>query len=186
MTDAAQMKLISSTVLILGIRWTGRLVAQHLAETGVGKIFLIDENPKLLADAANAIQNSSAKSRDSEIISRAWSFEANRAEQIVADADVVIDAVDNWQQKLLASDVCMHLRKPLIHAGGSGFRFQIYTMLPGKSACLRCAFPAAGIDDVPLTPSKEGQLGPVVAMRRSNAGGGSDQNYRQTRSEPGQ
>jgi adenylyltransferase/sulfurtransferase len=164
MTETSQLKLISSAVMVLGMRWSGPLVAQHLSEAGIGKIFLVDENPKLLADTARAIKESPSKSSDSEVICRAWSFEAQRAEQMIADTDVVIDALDNWQTKLLASDVCMHLRKPLVHAGGTGFRFQIYTMVPGKSACLRCAFPLAGIDDVPLTPPSDGRLGPVIAM----------------------
>ena len=58
----------------------------------------------------------------------------------------------------------MQVKKPLIHAGGGGFRFQVYTMLPSKSACLRCVLPEIGMDDVPLTTMEFGALEPVAAM----------------------
>ena len=53
----------------------------------------------------------------------------------------------------MLSDICMDGEKVLIHSGITGFRFQIYTMIPGRSACLRCALPLAGIDQVPLQPT---------------------------------
>jgi molybdopterin/thiamine biosynthesis adenylyltransferase len=164
MSEEAQLRLISSTVLILGMRWTGLTVAKQLSLAGVGKIVLLDENPKLLSDASRAIAGSAWSNKDSEIICRAWSFEAQRSEQMIADADVVVDCLDNWQQKLLASDVCMLLDKPLVHAGGSRFRFQTYMMVPGKSACLRCAFPQAGIDDVPLEAPDDAGLVAIMSM----------------------
>lgn len=44
----------------------------------------------------------------------------------------------------------MRFNVPLIHSGCVGHRYQIYSMIPGKSACLRCVFPTVGIEDFPL------------------------------------
>lgn len=101
---------------------------------------------------------------DTRVHTQNWQFNSADAEALFRQVDAVIDGLNNWQHKLVASDLCMQLGKPLIHAGGAGFRYQVYTMAPPKSACLRCVFPEVGMDDVPLTPTDANTLSPVAAM----------------------
>jgi molybdopterin/thiamine biosynthesis adenylyltransferase len=99
-----------------------------------------------------------------EVLGLRQTFDAHNAERILDDGDVIADALGNWQGKMLTSDVCMRLKKTLIHAGVRAFEFQLYTMIPGKSACLRCVFANLGLDDVTASHSGHGVLGPVAGM----------------------
>jgi len=163
---SAHLTLGLSRVLILGVGWSGIKVAAHLAQANVGKVVLVDQDKAVLKSAAETIQKTIQPGSTTEFVCHELDFDAHFAEELINDVTMVVDCLENWQDKLLASDVCMHLRKTLIHAGasGNGMRFQIYAMRPGKSACLRCAFPLAGIDDVPLIPENNEQFEPIVAM----------------------
>ena len=131
-----------SSVLVLGLHWTGAKVASRLAQAAVGKVLLVDNDQRFVQATLREIMDSVPnKESPTKFYCRELTFDAQQAELLIAEVDLVIDCLENWQNKLVVSDVCMHLRKPLIHAGGSGMRFQLYTMRPGKSACLRCAFP---------------------------------------------
>lgn len=155
------LNLVSrGSVLIAGVQLSGLVAARHLVEAGVGKLSLIDEDPKALSSAYKALDGVS----ETEVSCRAWKIDGHDAEAIFADTDVVVDGLTSWQDKLLVSDVCMQIGKPLVHAGGSGFRYQLYTMRPQLSACLRCAFPMAGIDDVPLQPPEHKSISAVLGM----------------------
>jgi adenylyltransferase/sulfurtransferase len=163
---SSKLTLGLSRVLVLGVGWSGIKVAAHLAQANVGKIILVDHDKSVLKAAAETIQKGVQPGTITEFVCHELDFDAHFAEELIADVTLVVDCLANWQDKLLASDVCMQLRKTLIHAGpsGNGMRFQIYAMRPGKSACLRCAFPLAGIDDVPLIPESNEQFEPIVAM----------------------
>ncbi len=154
-------RLSGGSVLITGVQSSGVIAAKHLVEAGVGKVWLVDEDPKVLASAYKLAE---AVSSQSQVFCRAWKVDAHDAETVFSQCDVIIDGLSNWQEKLLVSDVCMHIGKPLVHAGGSGFRYQFFTMCPSRSACLRCAFPMAGIDDVPLTPPEHKSIAAVLGI----------------------
>ncbi len=153
-------RLSAGSVLVAGVQSSGLVAAKYLVEAGVGKVWLVDEDPKALSSAYKSVEGLS----ESEVICRAWKVDGHDAESIFSESDVVIDGLSNWQEKLLVSDVCMHIGKPLVHAGGSGFRYQLFTMCPSRSACLRCAFPLAGIDDVPLQPPEHKSIATVLGI----------------------
>ena len=164
MSAEAQDRLIAGHVVILGIDNWGSLTAQYLADAGVGHLTLVDEDEQALKSAAANLQNSAPNNPQLKIDSKHWSFATAEAEKLASGANVVVDALSNWQHKLAVSDLCMLLKLPLVHAGGSGFRYQVYTMLPGRSACLRCAFQEVGMDDVPLTSTDTSSLLAIAAM----------------------
>lgn len=159
-TDALEL-LRRSSVLIAGVQLSGIVAARYLVEAGVGRLCLIDEDPKSLSAAYKKLDGPGS---ETEILCRAWKVDGHDAESIFSESDVVVDGLTSWQDKLLVSDVCMQIRRPLVHAGGSGFRYQLYTMRPHRSACLRCTFPKAGIDDVPLEPPEHKPISAVLGM----------------------
>jgi len=77
------------------------------------------------------------------------------AENIVKGFDIVVDALDNIDARYALNDACIKLNIPLIYAGALGMLGSICTIIPNKTACLRCIFPALAEDDVP-TCSTEG------------------------------
>lgn len=159
MNAAAQMKLLNGSALILGLDGTGLAVAEHLATAGVGRIGLVDEESRL----QNSIDELSKINSDVQVIAHNVSFDSHSADGVLKEYDVIIDSLSDWQSKLLASDVAMHLNKPLVHAGLFGFSCQVFTMIPGRSACLRCVLPFVGLEDVPME-KLNAAFAPTVAV----------------------
>lgn len=88
--------------------------------------------------------------------------DAANAARILAGHAVVLDGTDGLPSKALLNDAALELRTPLVHAGALGLDGQLLTILPGRTACLRCLFPELpDADDLP-TCQQAGILGPVV------------------------
>lgn len=167
MSEAAQARLLRGCVLILGAAPNALQAARYLAEVGIGSLLLVDEDLRTLSAIRKELAESPRFSPDTNVSCFAWKFDAHSAEDPINKADVIIDGLVNWQDKLLASDVCMQLQRSFIHAGGAGFRFQIFCMRPSKSACLRCVFPQVGIDDFPLNADQSLTAPPIAALAGS-------------------
>ena len=71
------------------------------------------------------------------------------AESIVKGFDVVIDALDSVDARYALNDACIKNSIPLIYAGAIGVTGSVSTILPNKSACLRCMFPELNEDEMP-------------------------------------
>ncbi len=153
-----QGPLSSAAICVLGSFSTGQSVTRNLYRAGARKISLVNVD----LSAPDSDYSSSNKSEFCETIDAEWTI-AN-VEKFVQQADIIIDTLSDWQQKLVLSDICMDCEKVLVHSGITGFRFQIYTMIPGRSACLRCALPLAGIDQVPLKPTNASTIDAVIEL----------------------
>ncbi len=183
MGEKAQSKLSNSRVLVAGLSGSGATAAQLLAVAGIGKIGLLDNTVVAEADLNRDILSSgesigtkrigSAKSRlnqlnpHCEIELYEAQLDAHNAERLLAPYNLIIDGLDDWQEKLLASDTAMHLGIPMIHCGITGFQFQVFTMVPGRSACLRCLFHQIGREDLSRQDIPALNFGPAAAMAGS-------------------
>ncbi|MDZ4833478.1 MAG: ThiF family adenylyltransferase [Candidatus Melainabacteria bacterium] len=166
MTKEKQERLISSSCLLVAGDAPLETTIKHLIAAGVGKIIVIGEAFSLSAMSAIA---SHAGNLDVTVefhqlpASGVTSGDDHQvSESIIENVDLVVEASLDWQFKLRLCDFCMRLGVPMIHSGSSGLRFQIFTMVPGKSACLRCALPRAGIDDFPITPVERSTFAPIA------------------------
>lgn len=180
MSEAAQSRILAARVLVLGLEESGATAARHLAEAGVGNLALIDPGvvssedlhfqPLYTQADRGRPRVAAAKLRletlnaDTRVDCIQESFNAHTAEDMLERYDLVLDALTDWQDKLLASDACMKMMRPLIHVGVSGFAFQLFTMVPGKSACLRCVFSQVGIEDLPAPDARGQRFAPVYGM----------------------
>jgi molybdopterin-synthase adenylyltransferase len=182
MTPDVQRKLFGSRALVLGLSNAGSIAAQLLANAGVKCIGLVDGNNIGVENVVEQVSfndNHLGKRRASIVqialeerfrdikVESYDRFDAHTAEEIVDAYDIVIDDLDDWQEKLIASDACMKNMKALVHLGLMGFNFQVFTMLPGKSACLRCVFGELGMEDIPADVSTRESFGPVISMGAS-------------------
>lgn len=184
MSAAAQEKLFRASVVILGLGGVGCACAGFLAEAGVGSLMLVDpadfkaedlNEQVLLRETDIGLKKIDAAKRHLQELNAGIKvqtqherFSSHNAERLARSGDIIVDAMGNWQDKLSASDICMQLGKTLVHAGMRAFEFQVYTMIPGKSACLRCMFADTGIEDiVSAAHGPRGVLGPVAGMAGS-------------------
>jgi molybdopterin/thiamine biosynthesis adenylyltransferase len=101
---------------------------------------------------------------DVQVIPYPENLHAGNALEIFNAFDYVIDGTDNFPAKFLINDAAFFSKKPLIHGGILRFEGQLFTILPGVSACYRCLFhepPPAGA--VP-TCQEAGVLGALAGL----------------------
>jgi len=155
---AGQERLLTSKVLIIGVGGLGSPAALYLAAAGVGTIGLLDgDNVDVTNLQRQVIHHTSDVGRrkivsaqekieaiNPDVVVRTYDLWA-RAENIraiIREYDFVVDAVDNFAGKFLINDACYFERIPFSHGGILEFDGQLMTVVPDRSACYRCVFPA--------------------------------------------
>src|ERR687891_2588895 len=164
-------KLRNAHVSVIGVGGIGNPVVTQLTAMGIGKLKIIDRDVieisnlhrqhlyteqdigKVKVEAA--IEHLKRRNADVEIEALPISVTPYTAENIVKGFDVVIDALDSIDARYALNDACIKHNIPFIYAGALGMLGSVCTILPNKSACLRCMFPALVEDDMP-TCSTEG------------------------------
>ncbi|MCQ2710047.1 HesA/MoeB/ThiF family protein [Helicobacter pylori] len=153
--EEGQLKLLKSSVLVIGAGGLGSAVLMYLCTAGVGKIGIVDFDSVDMSnlqrqiihsqDFLNHSKVSSAKARlkqlnaGIEIEAFEERFKAHNALSLIEPYDFIIDATDNFNAKFLINDACVLAQKPYSHAGVLKYRGQSMSVLP-HSACLACVF----------------------------------------------
>jgi len=151
-----QRKLKASKVLIAGLGGLGCLSSLYLAAAGVGKIILIDKekfdlnnlNRQVLCShrdlgrfkAEVAKEKLEALNPEIEVEAIVLGITENNVSDVMRDADVIVDGLDDWRTRFIINDYCVMRGIPFVHAGVSEFYGQITTLAPGNGPCLRCIF----------------------------------------------
>ena len=59
---------------------------------------------------------------------------------LVADFDVIVDAMDNLPTRYLLNKAAIENNIPFVHGAVHGLEGRATTIIPGKTACLRCIY----------------------------------------------
>lgn len=156
-----QRRLLGGRVLICGAGTVAQVVALNLINVGLGSIKIVATELSRLNNLATILAPSLGPGDTSlsyELIEPAPLGEDARAQELLRDCQIVVDGLAGWREKLELSDMCMQYRKPLVHAGGGGLRYQLFSMVPGRSACLRCLLSMVDMEDFTHTRKEEGSL----------------------------
>ena len=164
-------KLRKAKVCVVGVGGIGNPVVTQLTAMGVGKLKIVDRDIIEISNLhrqhlytendIGRVKVEAAKERLEKINSSVKiealpnSVTKYTAESIVDGFDIVVDALDSIDARYALNDACIKLNIPLIYAGALGMLGSICTIIPNKTACLRCIFPALAEDDMP-TCSTEG------------------------------
>lgn len=164
-------KLRKAKVCVVGVGGIGNPVVTQLTAMGIGKLKIVDRDIIEISNLhrqhlytendIGKVKVEAAKERLEQINSNVEiealpnSVTKYTAENIVKGFDIVVDALDSIDARYALNDACIKLNIPLIYAGALGMLGSICTIIPNKSACLRCIFPALAEDDMP-TCSTEG------------------------------
>jgi adenylyltransferase/sulfurtransferase len=171
--------LAGRRVLVIGAGGLGAPAAAALAAAGVGTIGLIDPDrvdasnlPRQtlyddadvgLAKVEVAAARLAERSPGLRTYTKYRRFTADDV-ALAAEYDVLVDGTDTIAGKFAVNDAALAAGRPLVHAGVLGWRAQLTTVLPGRTACYRCVFeeePPAG--DVPSC-SEAGVVNAVTAL----------------------
>jgi len=98
------------------------------------------------------------------VIAHAERLTAANAERIIADYDCVIDGSDNFATRYLVNDACVIVTKPFVYGAVQGFAGEAGAVVPFKTACYRCLYPAPPPTEAAPNCSMAGVLGVVPGM----------------------
>jgi adenylyltransferase/sulfurtransferase len=155
--EEGQRKLKRATLTIAGAGGLGSVSAAYLTVAGVGRIRIIDADTVEMSNLNRQIlhwerdigkskvesfeEKLSQMNSDVDVVVTAQRIVEDNAAEIVGDSDAIVDAMDNFQTRYLLNRVALEKGIPLFHGGVYGFEGQATTIIPGKTACLRCLFP---------------------------------------------
>jgi len=158
-------KIISAKVCVVGAGGIGNPVITQLTAMGVGKIRIVDRDVIEVTnlhrqhlytdDDIGRVKVEAAAERlrklnpTVEIEPVPTSVTKYTAEGIVKGFDLVVDALDSVDARYALNDACIKQNIPLIYAGAIGVTGSVSTILPNKSACLRCMFPELNEEEMP-------------------------------------
>lgn len=158
-------KIRGAKVCVVGAGGIGNPVATQLVAMGVGKVRIVDRDVIEVTnlhrqhlytdDDIGRVKVEVAAERllklnpGVEIEPVPTSVTKFTAESIVKGFDVVIDALDSIDARYALNDACLKLSIPLIYAGAIGVTGTVCTILPNKSACVKCRFPELKEDEMP-------------------------------------
>jgi len=154
-----QEKFLRARVLVVGAGGLGSPVALYLASAGVGNLTLCDGDSVDLTNLQRQIVHSTRRIGMNKAVSAAQTLAEINPEIVVtavdkrlteedlallaADADVVLDASDNFATRHAVNRVCARLKKPLVSGAAVRFDGQVAVFdfrLP-DSPCYHCLFP---------------------------------------------
>jgi molybdopterin/thiamine biosynthesis adenylyltransferase len=146
-STAGQLKLLHSSVAVVGCGGLGGYAIEQLARLGVGRLVVIDPdhfeehnlNRQLLSTLAELgrAKVEAAASRVASInpavsvVPLQLAFGAAHGAALLAGVDVVIDALDSIPVRLELSQACATLGLPLVHGAIGGWYGHVATQLPG-------------------------------------------------------
>ena len=146
-STAGQLELLRSRVAVIGCGGLGGYVIEELARLGVGKIVAIDPdtfeehnlNRQLLstpwslgeAKVAAAAQRVGEINPAVQLVPIEKAFSPDNGWELLSDARVVVDALDNIGVRLELADICTAMGIPLVHGAIGGWYGHVATQLPG-------------------------------------------------------
>ena len=164
-------KLRNAKICVVGVGGIGNPIVTQLAAMGVGKLKIVDRDVVEISNLHRqhlyneadigkvkvevAAERLKKINHHVQIEAVPLSITKYTAESIVKGMDIIIDALDTVDARYALNDACIKYNIPFIYAGALGMLGSVCTILPNKSACLRCMFPALAEEDMP-TCSTEG------------------------------
>lgn len=178
--EEAQEKLKQAEVFLAGAGGLGSPVAIYLAVAGIGTIAIADNDTIELTNlnrqilhrdrdcgrkkVASAEENLREINPDIEIRAVDATIGDGNAEELVGNADVIVDAMDNYAARFLLNRAAFRKNIPLVHAAIRGLHGQATTVIPGKTPCLSCIFPHAPPGEVlPVLGATAGVMASIQA-----------------------
>jgi molybdopterin-synthase adenylyltransferase len=174
--DSGQQRLKEATVFIAGVGGLGSPVATYLAVAGIGHLVLVDMDVVELSNLNRQILHwdenigqYKVKSAVSKINAINPSIRVTALQERITDenvlamtkdADLIIDAMDNYPTRYLLNRAAIAHNIPFIHASVWGLEGRLTTIIPGKTPCLECLVPEAPPREIfPVLGATPGMIG---------------------------
>ncbi len=176
-----QIRLQSSSVVIVGCGALGSFHAGALARAGIGRLRLIDRDYVELSnlqrqwlfdeeDARQALPKAAAAAAqigkiNSEVRCdvRIADLTPGNADELLGEADLILDGTDNFETRYLINDFAVSQGVPWIYGAAVGSYGLVMPVVPEQTACLRCIYPEPPSGDQP-TCETAGVLNTITSV----------------------
>jgi molybdopterin/thiamine biosynthesis adenylyltransferase len=154
--EEGQERLKRSRVVIAGGGGLGSAVSLYLVAAGVGTIRIVDHDKVELSNLNRQVlhwdkdvgrrkvvsASKKLKSLNPEVEIEAIDTTITEANvlKLVSGFDLIVDAMDNLPTRLLLNKAALDKGVPFFHGAVHGFEGRAMTIIPGKTACLKCVY----------------------------------------------
>ncbi len=141
-----QIKLLRSTVAVVGLGGLGGNVVEALARMGVGRLIVVDGdvfldhnlNRQILSSEADLNLSKAEVARDKvaqinaavEVVVHPEEATRENLPRLLEGAEVVVDALDRLPTRLTLQEAAQKLGIPLVHGAIAGYVGQVMTIFP--------------------------------------------------------
>lgn len=176
-----QQRLLAAHALVIGAGGLGSPVGLYLGSAGVGRITVVDDDrvdatnlQRQIAHRLDRIGTPKAESLaasiaalnpDVQIDVRVQRADAALLDELVPQADLVLDCTDNFRTRHAVNAACVHHRRPLVSGAAIGFDGQVsvFDTRRDDAPCYACLFPPdAGHEDAACATM--GVFAPLVGL----------------------
>ena len=154
--EEGQEKLKRTKVFIAGTGGLGSPVSIYLVAAGVGMVRIVDHDKVELSNlnrqilhwdediGKKKIDSASGKlkklNQDVKIEAMEEMITEANVLQLVADFDLIVDAMDNLPARYVLNKAALERNIPFFHGAVYGFEGRAMTIIPGQTACLKCVY----------------------------------------------
>lgn len=154
--EAGQEKLKRAKVVVAGSGGLGSPASIYLAAAGVGTIRIIDHDEVELGNlnrqilhwdrdlGRNKVDSAAEKlsqlNPGVKIEPVAETINEDNISSLVTGFDAIVDAMDNFPTRYLLNRAAIENNIPFVHGAVYGLEGRAMTVIPGKTACLRCVY----------------------------------------------
>lgn len=154
--EEGQGKLKKAKVFVAGAGGLGCASTIYLTAAGIGRIRVVDNDRVELSNlnrqilhwngdvgrnkVESAVEKLGKLNRDVEIEAIKETITGDNIARLVADSDLIVDAMDNLPTRYELNKAALQKNIPFFHGAVYGFEGRAMTIIPGKTACLRCVY----------------------------------------------
>lgn len=176
-----QSRLLTSSVLVLGLGGLGSSAALYLAASGVKYLHLLDPDVVELSNLQRQVIHRESSIGMSKVASAARTIEALNSDvqvevypqtlsdddllSLISKMDVVLDCTDHSRARMRHNHLCLQAKVPLVSAAAIRFEGQLMVIDAKHApdmACYQCVYPDNNNQE--MSCSESGVLAPVVGM----------------------
>jgi adenylyltransferase/sulfurtransferase len=180
--EEGQRRLRAAKVLLVGCGALGSNIANTMTRAGVGRLTVVDRDflelnnlqrqvmfdeedvARSLPKAVAAAEKLRRINSQVEVVPLVADVNPGNIEQMVREADVVLDGTDNFETRYLINDACVELGKPWVYGGVLASYGVTMTIVPHETPCLRCIFPESPPPGTTPTCDTAGVLASIAAV----------------------
>ncbi|PWE31170.1 molybdopterin biosynthesis protein [Maritimibacter sp. 55A14] len=176
-----QKKLKGARVLVVGAGGLGSPALLYMAAAGVGTIGVVDDDEVSLSNLQRQVIHTDERQGMAKVFSAQIAMreinphvtvrpyrrrlDAETAEALFADYDLVLDGSDNFETRYLVNASCVATRTPLIAAAITQWEGQISLYDPARGApCYACVFPREPAEGLAPSCAEAGVIGALPGV----------------------